>query len=231
MKRQLTQEVRMSLRLSMIVFACLLVSSCADLKDDKTLCEDDPVVCPCLKLIQSDRDIDFSLEVGDTGTLSKVTFNQTRDRSGDPTPELADKFVECLVSARKQIEVINYARIDTAPLGQIANVWRRQTGFKINLRPRGDDEIPIINNLQIGPTSGIKWDIVERWCSDGVMGKCVECSELSPNRDTVAVEVRLREGAPLEQEFWSGGWSTEGELEPWQLLDEDGGRYLYSCRP
>ena len=210
---------------------CLLVSSCASLEDDDTLCKDDPAVCPCLKLLQSNKQIDFTAEVGANGEISKITFNQSKDRSNDPTPELADKFVECLVKVRKPIEVINFARIDTAPVGQIANIWSRQTGFKINLRTRNDKETPVINNLQIGPTSGAKWDIVERWCGQDAMGMCVECSELSPDQDTVAVEVRLRKGAPLQREFWTKGWSTEGEREPWQLLDEDGSRYLYACRP
>ena len=231
MKRPLRRRLFVAPLPLAIVSICLLVSSCASLEDDDTLCKDDPAVCPCLKLLQSNKQIDFTAEVGANGEISKITFNQSKDRSNDPPPELADKLVECLVKVRKPIEVINFARIDTAPLGQIANIWSRQTGFKINLRTRNDKETPVINNLQIGPTSGVKWDIVERWCGQDAMGMCVECGELSPDQDTVAVEVRLRKGAPLQREFWTKGWSTEGEREPWQLLDEDGSRYLYACRP
>ncbi|MDE2813640.1 MAG: hypothetical protein OXM01_11475 [Gemmatimonadota bacterium] len=209
-----------------------LLASCGGvLEDDDTLCKGDREVCPCLKLLQSNKKIDFESEFGASGKLSKIVFEQSNERTNDPTPALADAFVECLVKVRKPIEVINYARIDTAPLGQIANVWKRQTGFKVHLRPQNEREKQILNNLQIGPSSGVKWDIVERWCRPNVMGKCVECSELNPDEDTVAVEVRLLEGAPVTREMWSDGWPIEGEREPWQLIDDKGVRYLYACRP
>ena len=209
-----------------------LLASCGGvLKDDDTLCRGDREVCPCLLLLQSNKKVDFELEFGAAGKLSKVVFEQSKNRANDPSPELADAFVDCLVKVRRRVEVVNYARIDTAPLGQIANVWKRQTGFKVHLRPQDEREKQILNNLQIGPISGVKWNIMERWCSPNIMGNCVECSELNPDEDTVAVEVRLLEGAPVIREIWGEEWAVGGEREPWQLVDDSGVRYLYACRP
>ena len=210
-----------------------LVGSCGNpTEDDPTLCQADLIVCPCIKLLQG-RDIaglQFKADPS-TGKVIEVNMGVARGVSGYPSPELAEKFVDCLKAIRPSIEIINYARLNTSPLGQVAHQWNRQSGLKITLRPKNDDENAIINNLQIGPTPGVKWRIIEEWCSDDNMGMCVECSDPNPDRDAVAVEIRLRSNAPVERERWSVGWPKSGNRRPWELIDSEGVRYLYSCNP
>ena len=202
------------------------------LRDDDSLCKADPLVCPCMKLLQDDKSLSFTFETDPkTGGLTKFIFGGSKTRTGDPSPELADKFVDCLANARKPIEILNYARIPSAPLGQIAHHWARQNGLEITLRPRDDDEKHVVNNLQIGPLSGVKWQVLKRWCSDQKIAPCVECGNMSPDKDTVAVEIRLRESAEFHAERLSDGWPTTGDRRPWEYIDSKGVRYVYACGP
>lgn len=199
-------------------------------RDETDLCAADPVVCPCLKILPSDKSLDIKFKTSKKGQLNEVEFSGSKNRDDDPSPELAEKFVQCLERVRPDVAVTNFSRLDTAPLGQVAHQWQRATGMKITLRPRDETERAILNNLQIGPISGLRWRIMGRWCADP-MAACVQCSEPTPDQDTVAVEVRLREGAPVERRFWSGNWPREGEQEAWELVDAEGRRYLYECVP
>lgn len=215
----------------LVVFAGAIALFYFFFQDDTDLCEADPVVCPCLRILQTNRTLGITLETGEDGLLRRVEFGGTVTREEDPSPELARVFVECIESVRPSVEFINFSRINTSPLGLVAHQWERATGMKITLRPRDEMQIEVLNNLQIGPDSGLRWHIMEDWCS-GPMSACVECSDPNPDPDTVAVEVRLRDGAPVERHFWSDDWQTNVEQRPaWELVDAEGRRYLYECSP
>lgn len=200
-------------------------------KPSTELCKADPQVCPCLKLLPDDREFGIKLETNNSGKLSSVDFGGSSGTGEPVSADLAEKFVQCLERTREGIEVINFSRINTSPLGQLANQWNRGGGLKINLRPLSADEQETINNLQIGPESGIRWKIMENWCASA-MRDCVECSSLSQGANAVAVEVRLKESAPLRKEFWSDGWPVgQDNRKKWELVDAKGNRYLYACRP
>lgn len=212
--------------------------------DDTSLCEADPQVCPCLRIIPENKNFGITYETDDNGRVSKVNFGGEKARDGDPSGALVETYVSCLKELRQDIELVNYTRIDTSPVGQVANQWTRQPGIRLNLRPADAEEAQVLNNLQIGPISGLKWQVVEQWCSQGMMGRCVSCSPSAPDRETVAVEVRLRSAAPLRRDFWSDGWPKNvavqdpedparmkplNQYKDWELVDETGKRYLYAC--
>lgn len=198
--------------------------------EEDAICEADPDICPCLKLLPSDDKFGISYEIGRSPQLlSKVVFSGDKNISSGLSPELAEKFVDCVVKLRDTVEFINYAHIVTSPIGQVADEWLGETGLKISLRPRDEREIAILNNLQIGPISGLKWHILEKWCSREVMGRCVTCSSLESGADAIAVEVKLRDNAPVSRDYWSDNWLTDRPRMPWDDIDENGIRYLYSC--
>ena len=201
------------------------------LPDDSSLCEADPEVCPCLKLIPEDKTVGLKFNINDSGKLTGVDFGGSKGTSGSVTTEIAEKFVQCIERVRDGVEILNYSRLDTSPLGQVANQWSRAGGMKVTLRPREPSETGVLNNLQIGPTSGLRWQIIDSWCTSA-MADCVECSDTVEGEDTVAVEIRLKNEAPVKKEFWSGDWPVNTPTRPdWELVVDQGNRYLYSCRP
>ncbi|WP_220750615.1 MULTISPECIES: hypothetical protein [Jannaschia] len=196
---------------------------------DVSLCEADPTVCPCMRILPEDRQLGIKFSV-DNGKLTELEFGGSRAQGEAPSADLAEKFVQCIERVRKDAVVKNFSKLNTSPIGQIANQWLRNNGPQITLRPQNEEEIPIINNLQIGPTSGVRWKILEEWCS-GEMSDCVECSDTLAGEQTVAVEVRLRENAPVFREFWSDDWPiVDPKRKAWELVDNEGKRYLYACR-
>lgn len=215
---------------SAIVFlaAVIVVGICFFFTDDDVECKSNPDICPCSAIIQKDKRIGVKyVPHSKYPVTGEVEF--VAGQKGLLTSEIADKYVECLQEIRKPIKLVNYARLQTSPIGQVAHQWSRQKGFKIFLRQKNKNEVKDINNLQIGPISGLKWDIMNEWCAE--MEQCVVCSEQESNQETVAVEVRLRSRAPLERELWSSGWPKTGTRKPWEDIDGKGDRYLRSCVP
>ena len=198
--------------------------------EDKFLCETDPAICPCLELLPSNKDFGVSYGINSSSSkLVDVKFSARKENSADLSEEIADTFVQCIKEVRDGVEIINFARIGTSPIGQVADEWLGETGLQIELRWRDNEKAKIINNLEIGPRSGQKWQILEEWCSDENMGRCVECSDLDSGAEAVAVKVKLREESEFRRVFWSDNWATDREHQLWDDIDEDGKRYLYEC--
>ena len=200
---------------------------------DPSDCKINPESCACAKIIEKDKYFDFEFEPNPkTGIFNKIKFSVGKTRAASTPPELITEFVECIKSTRKPIEIVdvNYVRLTMSPLGQIADLWSIQNGLKILLSWRDQKEKEIINNLKIGGESGIKWQILAAWCSSENVGQCVECNP-EPNADTVEVQIKLRENVNFLKEFWSDGWpsNTNGNYEPWEIIDDIGNRYLYTC--
>ena len=191
-------------------------------RDETTLCAADPEVCPCLALIPDYRTFGITYETDETGKVSKIAFGGDQQRKNDPSPELAEQFVQCVQDKRGSIEVLNYSRLGASPLGQIANVWKRSGGMSIELRPPDSE---IIQNLQIGPVSGLRWDIVGEFCATA--SSCVTCDPAIPSSDAVSVLISLKPDSPTRKEKVGTGFSNPHK--PWELMDEAGDRYFYLC--
>ena len=214
-------------------------------KPPTELCKTDPEVCPCLKLLPDDRQLKIEFEIDDSKKLVSIDFGGSSGPNDHVSSDLAEEFVQCIKGTSNDIEVINFSRIVTSPLGQVAHQWGRSNGLKIILRPPSAEDQTVINNLQIGPDGGMRWRIMEKWCMSD-MKDCVRCDALDEGQNTVGIEVRLKEGAPLVKKFWSDGWPTDNVVrqkdnvvrqkdnvvrQKWELVDNDGNRYLYECRP
>lgn len=191
-------------------------------RDDVTLCQADPEVCPCLALIPDFRAFGISFETDKSGKLRKVTFGGDQQRKRDPSQELAEQFVQCLQGMRNDIEILNYSRLSASPLGQIANIWNRSGGMSIKLRPPDSE---IIQNIQIGPDSGLRWDIMKDFCA--AANACVACEPTDPGGDEVSVLVSLKPNPPARREKVGTGFVNP--RNPWELVDENGDRYHYIC--
>ncbi|TNF18720.1 MAG: hypothetical protein EP318_17255 [Rhodobacteraceae bacterium] len=219
-----------------IAIAALLILGALALYDklfgDVTdLCKADPEVCPCLRLLPADKRVGLKFDLDESGKLRSVDLGGSKTRDDDPSPELAEAFVQCIERLRSNVEIRNFSRLNTSPLGQVAHQWTSAGGLQINLRPDSPDQIPLLNNLQIGPDAGLRWQILEAWCT-GPMASCVDCGTAPADEDTVAVEIRLRSEGPLVREFWNDGWPPGGDHnQDWELVDDKGNRYLYACRP
>jgi hypothetical protein len=97
--------------------------------------------------------------------------------------------------------------------------------------PGKNDEA--LNNIRIGPATGLREDVVRDWCSQEGAGACVSCEPDQPTGDTVEVLVRLRDNAQLEKRQIDGVWPVPQlgvQSEPWQILNAKGDRFYYECK-
>lgn len=159
----------------------------------------------------------------DVGLNGKVSTSQA-------TAELVDKILEC-VGSHNSMKIVHAVNLDLEPIGQVADHWKGDRDLRLKLMPGGD--MSILNNLRIGPVVGKKQEVMREWCGPSQAGNCVKCSPSEPTEDTQYVEISLLPNPPVERQQMPGTWNGAGpggKLEPWQLAEPDGRRYLYRCK-
>jgi hypothetical protein len=163
---------------------------------------------------------------------ANVDLSGQRGVEGGATPKQIEEYVKCIEAVTKaKVRVENGVRLPLEPVGQVANRWRREPGLKLRLMPGSNDEV--LNNLRIGPATGLKEDIVRAWCGQEEAGACVTCEPDQPTADTVEVVVWLRDNAPVEKRQLDGVWLVPlsgAQSEPWQIVNAKGERFYYECK-
>jgi hypothetical protein len=122
----------------------------------------------------------------------------------------------------------DYTAIQESSLGQLENHWRTETdGFRIHLRPALENNV--LENMAVGPASGLKQDVMISWCQDNVA--CVACRFDPPSGNSRSVSVELRQARPtMERRPMSLPGPAMAASPPVRYEDiEAGQRYLWRC--
>jgi hypothetical protein len=182
-----------------------------------------------VEVLPQDKRVGMKFESRSDGTT--VDLSGQRGVQTGATPEQIEAFVKCLEATMKtKVTIENGVRLPLEPVGQVANRWSRESGLKLRLMPGRNDGA--LNNIRIGPATGLKEDVVRAWCSQQA-GASVSCEPSQPTTDTVEVLVRLRENPPLEKRQLDGVWPVPGpgvHSEPWQIGNAKGERFYYECK-
>jgi hypothetical protein len=149
------------------------------------------------------------------------------------TADVLKAFIDCLhgQNAAKSVTVVHAVNFPIEPIGQVADHWKADDDLRLTLMPGGDEKI--LNNLRIGPAFGRKQDILRDWCSADKVGACVKCTPENPTETTNYVEIQLRPDPKVERQQLPGLWPLPPagkQLEPWQLVEPDGKRFVYVCK-
>jgi hypothetical protein len=191
-----------------------------------------PEVVVCEKLIPGVKQVGLKFSRAREGGID-IDFGGTAT-TNSATAETLKAFIDCLKeqNASKAINVIRGVNLDLEPIGQVADHWKTDPDLRIKLMPNGEDKI--LNNMRIGPAAGRKQDIIRNWCSPDQAGRCVKCVPDNPTETTTYVEVQLRPTPPVERQQMPGIWSgapAGRPLDPWQLVEPDGRRFVFVCKP
>lgn len=193
--------------------------------------EPDSPVKSCLEVLPQNKRVGIKIELVRENQV-KIDLSGQRGVKAGATPEQIEAFVKCIeTTTKKNVMVENGVRLPLEPVGQVANRWRREAGLKLRLMPGSNDEV--LNNLRIGPATGLKENIVRTWCSQEKTGACVTCEPDHPTADTVEVLVRLRDNAPVEKRQLDGVWPVPQPgvpSDPWQIVNAKGERFYYECK-
>lgn len=191
---------------------------------------DRPVDNLCTEVLPHDQRVGLKMDTTGDKTI-KVDFGGQRSSPSGASPQQIELFIRCLETTRKVV-VENGVRLPLEPVGQLANRWQREQGLKIRLMSGKNDEA--LNNLGFGPAAGVKEGVVRDWCSPQKAGACVVCDPAQPGAQDVEVVVRLRDKAPVVKARYGDKWPVPPpgtKLEPWQLVDRNGERFYYECKP
>lgn len=186
---------------------------------------------PCLEALPRDQSVGIKVETLKGGLFNLDLKGQRGSKTG-ASPEQLEFLVKCIEAAKAGniVSISDGVRLPLEPVGQVANRWQRESGVKLRLMPGGNDDI--LNNLRIGPATGLKENVIGHWCSNAQAGNCVTCEPNDPKADTTEVLVRLRANPPAEKQQLSSGWAVptaKAPSEPWQLVDNKGTRHYYEC--
>jgi hypothetical protein len=184
----------------------------------------------CLEVLPQNKRVGLKMEYRDRQVTIDLS-GQRGDKEG-ATPEQIEGFVKCIeITTKASVRIVNGVRLPLEPVGQVANRWRREPGVKLRLMPGSNNEA--LNNIRIGPATGLKEDIIREWCTQENAGACVICEPHNPTADTVEVLVWLRDNAPLEKRQLDGVWPAPQpgtQSEPWQSVNAKGERFYYECK-
>lgn len=163
------------------------------------------------------------------GNLPTIQVGALKTSEGVASENQRIAFMACIRD--KNIAVVDTRLITPAlPLGQLISTFTAQPGMKVRLMPL--DAPSTLLNLRVDAFEGERYQFIRRLCSAEGQGRCVTCepSEITPS--TVEVEVRLKEGALLKKEMFEKVPAPykNKQLEPYQLVDENGGRFWYRCQ-
>lgn len=185
----------------------------------------------CLEVLPQDKRVGIKIEKSSGGEL-KIDLAGQRVVQTGATPEQIEAFVKCIeATIQAKVKIENGVRLPLEPMGQVANRWRREPGLQLRLMPGRYDEI--LNNIRVGPATGLKEDVIRAWCSQERAGACVSCEPDQPTADTVEVLVWLRDNAPVEKRQLDGVWPVPQpgvQSDPWQIVNAKGERFYYECK-
>lgn len=207
----------------------------------------DPRIAHCYRLLPETRAGGVSVKFDKEG-IAEIVLGGEWEGGKDPKSEQLKAFQVCVNEALNMpVRIRDGATIDLEPLGQVADRWKSESGLKLTLMPGPKEEV--LQNLRIGPLVGLKPDMISEWCGGAVAGTCVSCEPDTPTMDTPAVIIRLRSEAPAIRAQMPGNWppvvidpetgklklKADGQpvtpFKPWQLVDAEGRRFFYECRP
>jgi hypothetical protein len=199
----------------------------------------DPEIIACLAIVPQTAKlgIDFK-STGSNEVL--LTPTASRESAIGLDPKVAELVVKCLLERGRVVKFENVVRLPLEPVGQTANRWSRESGGPALRFVAGANDPPgVLYNLQIGPAVGQKAQVVRNWCGTGEAGGCVTCSPADFKDDIPEVVVRLKESPPVVREQMEGTWpipqldqtNKPTGLEPWQLVDVQGKRWFFACKP
>jgi hypothetical protein len=193
-----------------------------------------PEVVICERLVPGVKQVGLKFGRAEGGGVN-VDFGGSSTAT-TASPEALHAFLDCLREQNGQRALILAQGIVDLPLaepiGEVAEHWKGDADLRLTLIPGGDDKV--LNNLRVGPAAGSKRDVIRNWCSAEQAGPCAKCTPDSPDSSSKYVEIELRANPPVERQEMPGPWSGAAlgkPLEPWQLVEPDGKRYVYKCSP
>jgi len=182
----------------------------------------------CTRVLDETQRIGIKSKIDVKGNFD-IDMGVLQDEKGTANEKIVERVLECIEKAYAQEKFENtFVTKKPLPLGLVAQQWENGEPNLYLDRPNNKNAEIILNNMWFGPKGGDKRTLISNWCN--YAKNCVSCSP-SPNEKSfwqaTSIQIKLLDCPTVNKVKMWGKWNNP--VDPWELVDEHGNRYLYKC--